>query len=52
MDTRFEYVPMLHSLRNDHVWRWKDDAMKAINGNREWPTHLLGFNEPDNCEYV
>ncbi|KAI8937966.1 hypothetical protein NX059_005647 [Plenodomus lindquistii] len=48
-ETNVEFVPMLHSIRDDHIGTWYDNAMKAINGNRDAPTHLLGFNEPDNC---
>jgi hypothetical protein len=25
---------------------------RAANAQIDMPTHLLGFNEPDNCQYV
>lgn len=48
-DTPVEFVPMLHSMRDDHTSPWRDNVYKAINGNLKTPTHVLGFNEPDNC---
>ncbi|KAL6712369.1 hypothetical protein ACN47E_000246 [Coniothyrium glycines] len=49
-NTPYEFVPMLHSLRTDHIGRWRGDAERAINAIKTMPTHLLTFNEPDNCE--
>jgi hypothetical protein len=48
----FKFVPMLHSLRDDHIGRWKGNAEQVARDNDKegWPTWLLGFNEPDNCE--
>ncbi|KAJ4383782.1 hypothetical protein N0V86_000625 [Didymella sp. IMI 355093] len=46
----FEYVPMLHSNHPDHTGKWVSDVQNAAFGNKNLPTHLLGFNEPDNCE--
>lgn len=48
----FEFVPMLHSNREDHTSRWWDGVKRAANEILEMPTHLLAFNEPDNCMYV
>jgi len=48
-DAPVEFVPMLHSLHDDHTSIWQANALAAINGNRNIPTHLLAFNEPDNC---
>jgi hypothetical protein len=48
--TWHEFVPMLHSVRADHTGKWAADVIAAANGNKDMPTHLLGFNEPDNCE--
>lgn len=48
--SKYEFVPMLHSMRDDHTGKWRANAMEAINGDRDMPTHLLGFNEPDNCQ--
>lgn len=48
-DLWYEFVPMLHSLRADHTGKWKEDAEHAARRG-DGPTHLLGFNEPDNCE--
>lgn len=41
---------MLHSDRDDHTRKWAADANVAALFNKDAPTHLLGFNEPDNCE--
>jgi hypothetical protein len=49
-ETPYEFVPMLHSLRPEHVSRWRGDAERAIYANKDMPTHVLAFNEPDNCE--
>ncbi|KAB2098960.1 hypothetical protein AG0111_0g12750 [Alternaria gaisen] len=51
-DAWFRYVPMLHSLRDDHTSKWKDnaEAQARLNwGQQEMATWFLGFNEPDNC---
>lgn len=48
----FEYVPMLHSNHPDHTGKWAGDVQAAAFVNKDAPTHLLGFNEPDNCEQV
>ena len=45
-----EYVPMLHSNHPDHTGKWDADISNAALANKDLPTHLLGFNEPDNCE--
>ena len=48
----FRFVPMLHSLRDDHTGRWKDNAEAMARKNwedEERATWLMGFNEPDNC---
>ena len=49
-DTWYEFVPMLHSDRPDHTGKWAGDVKAAASQNLDLPTHLLGFNEPDNCE--
>ena len=49
-NTWHEYVPMLHSNRPDHTRRWSGDVQAAASANKNVPTHLLGFNEPDNCQ--
>lgn len=46
----YEFVPMLHSDRPDHTGKWAGDVRTAAMQNPNYPTHLLGFNEPDNCE--
>ena len=43
---------MLHSDRPDHTGKWAGDVQAAAFANKDMPTHLLGFNEPDNCESV
>ncbi|KAG9189844.1 hypothetical protein G6011_06712 [Alternaria panax] len=51
-DAWFRYMPMLHSLREAHTRRWKDDAEAVAKwnwGQRETATWMLGFNEADNC---
>jgi hypothetical protein len=48
----FRFVPMLHSLRDDHTGRWKDNAEAVARENFKQGggvTWLMGFNEPDNC---
>ncbi|KAF9698854.1 hypothetical protein EKO04_003294 [Ascochyta lentis] len=49
-NTWYEYVPMLHSNRPDHTGKWYGDVRAAAFANKDAPTHLLGFNEPDNCD--
>jgi hypothetical protein len=49
-NTWFEFVPMLHNNRPDRTGRWLDDVKAAAGVIRGNPTHLLGFNEPDNCQ--
>ncbi len=49
-NTWHEFVPMLHSNRDDHTKKWAADVSAAAFINKDAPTHLLGFNEPDNCE--
>lgn len=49
-NTWHEYVPMLHSNRPDHTRRWSSDVQAAAFANKDVSTHLLGFNEPDNCQ--
>ncbi|OAR02166.1 hypothetical protein LLEC1_03498 [Akanthomyces lecanii] len=39
-----EYVPMLHSLHDDHEKVWADRASKWL---EQGTGHLLGFNEPE-----
>jgi hypothetical protein len=46
--TPFEYVPMLWGDRDNGDW-WKA-VLRASNNLKDMPTHLLGFNEPDNCQ--
>lgn len=41
---------MLHSSHPDHTGKWDADVSNAALANKDLPTHLLGFNEPDNCE--
>lgn len=41
---------MLHSNRADHTGKWAGDVQAAAFVNKDAPTHLLGFNEPDNCD--
>ena len=41
---------MLHSDKPDVTGRWNDNVLASAMFNVDWPTHLLGFNEPDNCE--
>lgn len=48
--TWYEFVPMLHSNHADHTDRWANDVQAAAFANKDMPTHLLGFNEPDNCQ--
>jgi hypothetical protein len=44
--SNLEYVPMLHAPTADFTGSWKADLAKAIEAGA---THLLGFNEPDQC---
>ncbi|KAH7406333.1 hypothetical protein DE146DRAFT_609219 [Phaeosphaeria sp. MPI-PUGE-AT-0046c] len=46
----FEYVPMLWGIRDDMTANWLAGAQKAADEQPDSPTHLLSFNEPDNCE--
>jgi hypothetical protein len=51
-DAWFRFIPMLHSLRDDHTGRWKDNSESIAGENwkrGEMATWMLGFNEPDNC---
>jgi hypothetical protein len=41
---------MLHSDKPGTTGKWNEDVRIAANFNIDSPTHLLGFNEPDNCE--
>jgi hypothetical protein len=41
---------MLHSNKPDVTGKWDDDVRAAAKIYTDRPTHLLGFNEPDNCE--
>jgi hypothetical protein len=47
----FEFVPMLWGANSDSGAWWKA-VTRAANAQIDMPTHLLGFNEPDNCQYV
>jgi hypothetical protein len=47
----FEFVPMLWGANSDSV-AWMKAVTRAANAQIDMPTHLLGFNEPDNCQYV
>jgi hypothetical protein len=46
-----EYVPMLWGSDAQYTQRWWDAVTRAANVQPADPTHLLGFNEPDNCVY-
>ena len=48
--TWHEFVPMLHSDKPDVTGKWNLNVHAAAMFNTDSPTHLLGFNEPDNCE--
>jgi hypothetical protein len=48
--TWFEFVPMLHDVGADRTARWVDDVKAAAGVMPGNPTHLMGFNEPDNCQ--
>ncbi|KAJ4983387.1 hypothetical protein SVAN01_11122 [Stagonosporopsis vannaccii] len=50
LNTGYEFVPMLHSNHADHTSKWAASAQAAALSSGDGPTHLLGFNEPDNCE--
>lgn len=41
---------MLHSTNTASTRKWNDDVRAAVNIYTDRPTHLLGFNEPDNCK--
>jgi hypothetical protein len=47
-NTPFEYVPMLWGDRDNGGW-W-NAVQRAATAQINSPTHLLGFNEPDNCQ--
>jgi hypothetical protein len=47
-NTPFEYVPMLWGDRDTGGW-WSA-VQRAAGAQIDSPTHLLGFNEPDNCQ--
>jgi hypothetical protein len=49
-NTPFEYVPMLWSDAEDQTSIWWEAVQRAANAQINDPTHLLGFNEPDNCQ--
>jgi hypothetical protein len=44
-----EYVPMLWGNDPQHNRGWWDAVVHAANVKTDEATHLLGFNEPDNC---
>lgn len=45
----FEFVAMLHSNHPDHTGKWAAAVERSARAQPDNPTHLLGFNEPDNC---
>ncbi|USP82270.1 glycoside hydrolase family 128 protein [Curvularia clavata] len=48
----FGFVPMLHSVRDDHTSRWRGNAEALARKNYNEggkATWFLGFNEPDMC---
>lgn len=49
-NTWHEFVLMLHSTNTASTRKWNDDVRAAVNIYTDRPTHLLGFNEPDNCK--
>jgi hypothetical protein len=51
-NTPFEYVPMLWGDTSEQTNIWWSAVQRAANAQIDSPTHLLGFNEPDNCQYV
>jgi hypothetical protein len=44
-----EYVPMLWSNSQSLTGNWNDAVSQAVNIYPDKPTHLMAFNEPDNC---
>jgi hypothetical protein len=46
----WEYVPMLWGTQPDMTAGWNDGWKHAADEQPNSPTHLLSFNEPDNCE--
>ena len=49
-NTPFEYVAMLWDNSEGSVSRWNEAVTRSALAQPDDPTHLLGFNEPDNCE--
>jgi hypothetical protein len=49
-DAWYKYVPMLHSLREEHTDPWLVRIEKAAKLDEQDPTFVLTFNEPDICE--
>jgi hypothetical protein len=49
---QFEFVPMLWNGGTGHTSVWPYATQRAAECQIDSPTHLLGFNEPDNCQYV
>jgi hypothetical protein len=47
--TLFEYIPMLWGNSPTFTDKWWDAVNHAAGVIKENPTHLLSFNEPDNC---
>ncbi|KAL5114957.1 hypothetical protein ACEQ8H_007129 [Pleosporales sp. CAS-2024a] len=47
--TSFEYIPMLWGNGGGSTSKWWDAVNHAAGVIKDNPTHLLGFNEPDNC---
>lgn len=47
---RFEYVPMLWGDSPRLTAKWYEGVKHAADEQPDKPTHVLGFNEPDNCE--
>lgn len=48
----FPFIPMLHSLIAEHTGPWRGRAEQASKDGGNGSTHVLAFNEPDNCQYV
>jgi hypothetical protein len=44
-----EYVPMLWGNSQSLIGNWNDAVRSAVNVYFDKPTHLMAFNEPDNC---
>lgn len=49
-NTPFEYVAMLWSNGDDVTSKWDESVRRSALAQPNDPTHLLGFNEPDNCQ--